>query len=85
MAFEKGQGGRPPGSTNLLTRTVKETVLSVFNELQTDPKHNLKAFAKSNPKDFYIIAAKLIPTDIAADVTIKDFNVTLKVYNPNGS
>lgn len=62
--FKPGQGGRPHGATNKLTKTVKETVLSVFNELQDDPKTDLKAFAKKYPRDFYNIAAKLIPTEI---------------------
>lgn len=58
----------PPRGKGKLTKTVKETVLSVFTELQGDEKHNLKAFAEKYPRDFYQIAAKLIPTDIKADV-----------------
>ena len=77
MPFEKGQkkiGGRVKGSENSLTKqmkTVKETVLSVFNELQSDPKVNLLEFGRTNPRDFYAIAAKLIPTEIkgAVDLT----------------
>lgn len=66
--FKKGQGGRPRGAPNKLTKTVKETVLAAFNDLQNDPKHNILEFAKKNPKDFYQIAAKLIPTEINARV-----------------
>lgn len=66
--FLPGNGGRPPGSTNHLTKTVKETVLKVFNEIQDDPEVKLIAFAKKYPRDFYAIAAKLIPQDIKADV-----------------
>ena len=69
MAFQKGhekQGGRQPGSPNKLTSTVKETVLKVFNDLQEDEKNNLQAFAVKYPRDFYQIAAKLIPTEINA-------------------
>lgn len=74
--FQKGNKmskGRPEGTPNKLTATVKETVLNVFNELQGDKKNNLKAFAEKYPRDFYQIAAKLIPTDIKAQVrsTIK--------------
>lgn len=65
--FVKGdKGGRPPGTPNKLTSTVKETVLKVFNELQESPKNNLTAFAEKYPRDFYAIAAKLIPTEINA-------------------
>lgn len=60
----KGTGGRPQGAKNHLTTTVKEKVLSVFNDLQSDEKANLEAFAKKYPRDFYQIAAKLIPTEI---------------------
>lgn len=67
--FKKGTApGRPKGTPNKLTKSVKETVLKVFTELQLDKKHNLKAFAKKYPRDFYNIAAKLIPTEIAARV-----------------
>lgn len=65
--YKKGEGGRPKGATNLITRTVKETVLTVFNELQGEPKVNLKAFAKKYPRDFYNIASRLIPTELQAN------------------
>lgn len=66
-------GGRQKGSVNKLTRTVRETVLAAFNELQTDPKANIIDWAKKNPKDFYLIASKLIPAEIVAtgNTTIK--------------
>lgn len=66
--FQKGQGGRPKGAVNKTTKTVKESVLAVFNDIQSDHKVNLKAFAKKYPRDFYQIAAKLIPTEINAKV-----------------
>lgn len=73
MPFEKGQqkkGGRQKGSENKLTKTVKETVLAVFHEMQDDPKVNLLAFGKSNPTEFYKIASKLIPTEVNANVEV---------------
>lgn len=73
MAYKPGDRanpkGRPKGTPNKLTRTVKETVLSVFQNLQEDPKHNLTAFAKKYPKDFYNIAAKLIPTELTGEIS----------------
>jgi hypothetical protein len=71
-----GTSGRPVGAVDKLTRTVKETVLAVFNELQEDPKHSLKTFAEKYPRDFYNIAAKLIPTDISADVKVAVEQIT---------
>lgn len=67
--FQKGNPGRPKGAQGHLTKTVKETVLSVFNDLQADPKVNLKKFAQDHPRDFYQIAAKLIPTEISGSFT----------------
>ena len=66
--FKLGNAGRPPGIQNKLSKTVKETVLAVFNELQDDPDHNLAAFAKKEPLEFYRIAAKLIPTELTGSV-----------------
>lgn len=71
MPFEKGKdktGGRQKGVQNHLTKTVKETVLEVFNKLQEDPKVNLEQFAKKYPREFYQIAAKLIPTELTGNV-----------------
>lgn len=66
--FEAGNPGRPAGVQNKLSKTVKETVLAVFNELQDDPDANLAKWAKDEPTEFYRIAAKLIPTEISATV-----------------
>lgn len=66
--FAKGNPGRKKGAVGKLTKTVKETVLAVFNDLQKDPKANLMAFGKKNPGMFYQIAAKLIPTEVTAKV-----------------
>lgn len=76
--FQKGNSGRPKGAEGKLTRTVKESVLSVFNEIQSDPKVNLKAFAKKYPRDFYQIAAKLIPTEINAKVNKMTLEIVRK-------
>jgi len=54
----------PSRGQGKLNRTVKETVLAVFNELQSDPKVKLSAWAKVEPTEFYKIAAKLIPTEV---------------------
>ncbi len=67
--FVKGQApGRIKGTKNKLTKSVRETVLQVFNELQGDPKDNLYAFAKKYPREFYNIASRLIPAEVNATV-----------------
>lgn len=73
MPFKKGKvktGGKVKGTPNKITKTVKETVLAVFNTMQDDPKVNLLAFGKKYPRDFYAIAAKLIPSEITANVEV---------------
>jgi hypothetical protein len=62
--FQQGNSGRPKGAVNKLNKTVKETVLNTFNELQKDKSHNLEAFARKHPREFYLIASKLIPTEM---------------------
>lgn len=66
--FKPGEGGRPKGVKNKITTTVKGAVLDAFIKLQADSKNNLEAFAKKYPRDFYQIAAKLIPTEVQATV-----------------
>lgn len=76
--FKKGEGGRPKGSTNKVTKTVKEVVLAAFNELQEHPTSNILSWGINNPKDFYNVAAKLIPTEVSATVeTIEKQEITL--------
>ena len=66
--FTKGNNanpnGRPIGAVNKINKTIKESVLNVFNKIQEDPQHNLETFAKKHPKEFYLIASKLIPTEM---------------------
>jgi hypothetical protein len=63
--FEKGHkplGGRPPGSKNILTKTVKENLVAAF-----EGAGGLKEFikwAKANPKEFYPLYVKLLPTEL---------------------
>jgi len=79
--FKPGEGGRPKGATNIITRTVKEGVLEEFLRQQNDPsaKWPLKKFADKYPRDFYAIASKLIPTEIKANFT----KVELKIVRTN--
>lgn len=77
MPFPKGKkkgkktGGRKKGGLNKITKTIKEAVLETFNRRQEDPNRNLDAFADENPKEFYALAGKLIPAEIANTITIK--------------
>lgn len=66
MITSESRKTMPVRGPSRITRTVKEAVLDVFNDLQKDEDqiYHLKNFAKLNPKDFYAIAAKLIPTEV---------------------
>ena len=87
MPFVKGQSGnpagRPEGATSPLSRTVKQTVLDVFNILQNDPQHSLEAFARKHPRDYYQIAAKLIPTEVKAEVYTPE-GITINFIEDSG-
>ena len=74
--FGQGQpinlNGRPQGTVNKTTREFKELVSTVMNELQDDPRANLKSWAKENPTEFYKIASKLIPVENKTDLSVTD-------------
>jgi hypothetical protein len=76
--FKPGAPGRPKGAINKINRTVRETVLRTFEELQKDPKQDMIAFAKKYPRDFYQIAAKLIPQEMVTEIVAKDLPEWLK-------
>ncbi len=44
--------------------SMREAFAEVFRDLQHTDKFNLKVFAMKNPKEFYMICAKLIPQEI---------------------
>lgn len=81
-SFKKGEGGRPAGTQNKITKTVRETVLAVFNDLQADPKANLLAWAKAEPTEFYKISSKLIPTEVTAQVEVSG---GVQIYLPDNN
>ena len=68
--FLPGNPGRKPGTRNSLTNSVKTALELAFNALQADPDHNLTAWAKREPTEFYKIAARLIPQEITGSLTV---------------
>lgn len=60
-------GGRTIGSGNKANLSMKQTVEQTLRWLQTQPRSNMRDWAKENPTEFYRIAAKLIPTQITGD------------------
>lgn len=79
MAFKEGRkktGGREKGTTNKITKAFKDILTETIHALEDnsknkeeDPKTGLLAFAKKNPKEFYRIASKLVPQEMAAELT----------------
>jgi hypothetical protein len=69
--------GRKKGSQNKLTISVRQAFKEAFDYLQEDNKNpaHLKNWGAANPKEFYQIAQKLIPTEISgpegADIPVK--------------
>lgn len=56
--------GRPKGSKNKVTKTVKEAFEAAFRQAQNLPGVKLSDWMKDNPTEFYKIAARLIPAEI---------------------
>ena len=65
--FKQGNPGKPKGAVNKTNRLVKEVFADVFTKIQDDKKANLEAWAKANPTEFYKLASKLIPLQLAGD------------------
>lgn len=58
--------GRPLGSKNKVTRSIKEAFLEVFARL--GGADGLEAWARENPDKFYGMTQKLIPTALEGKV-----------------
>lgn len=71
------RGGRKKGTPNKLTRTVKEAFETAFHAMQEDPGVKLGAWGKANPTEFYKLAARLIPAEIDAKVSVQETAVDL--------
>jgi hypothetical protein len=67
MAIGKKTGGRKAGTPNVATRTVREHFAHAFELLQESPSANIMTWAESNPTEFYRLASKLIPLQVAND------------------
>ncbi len=69
--FEKGNAGKPKGAKNKATISVKNAFAEAFNELQKDKSNCLLSWGKENPTEFYKLASKLIPTELAGSIEQK--------------
>ncbi|KKN74637.1 hypothetical protein LCGC14_0388390 [marine sediment metagenome] len=71
MADKNGNktGGRQSGSKNKVGKAFKDLLTETYQALEDDPKHGLKKFAEEHPSDFYRICSKLVPQEMAAELT----------------
>jgi hypothetical protein len=67
-------GGRQPGSLNKTTASVKQALLSAFDELGGVPA--LVEWARSEPTEFYKLYAKLLPAELKTDVYMTDLSIS---------
>ena len=89
MAAGFKTGGRQKGTPNRITRVFREAVQVAYDAIGGDEA--FAAWARENPTEFYRIAARLIPTEIAAPgnegvtVILRDFRLeNSKVVSDDG-
>lgn len=63
-----GFGGRKPGQVNRTTRAVKQALVEAFDKL--GGVSSLVKWAKEEPTEFYKLWAKLLPTELTANVSV---------------
>ena len=68
-------GGAQKGSVHLHSRAVKDAVYAVFHEM--GGRKYLKKVAKENPPLFLSLLAKLLPTEIRAELDINAHKIDL--------
>ena len=63
MARGFKSGGRIKGTPNKVSRTVKENVVAVFDEL--GGRQQMTTWARENQTEFYRLYARLLPTEVS--------------------
>jgi len=81
MAIGKKTGGRTKGTPNKLSASVKDNVISVFEEI--GGTEHMKLWASENPTQFYNIYAKLLPLQLngAGENGEFEHNLTVKLVS----
>ncbi len=77
MAQGRKTGGRKAGSLNRVTTAFKTAVQIVYEDIGGHVA--FAAWARENPGDFYRIASRLIPTEIAATGDSLNRSVTVQL------
>lgn len=77
--FDKGNVGRPKGSKNKYTQ-LRDSFLEAFENIGGTKA--LAEWGKSHKKDFYHIVSRMLPSNIKAEIDIKEkqvFNINIEV------
>jgi len=77
MAQGRKTGGRIAGTPNKVTTMFKDAVRTVYEDIGGHVA--FAAWARENPGDFYKIASRLIPTEIAATGDSLNRSVTVQL------
>ncbi len=75
MAHGRKTGGRQAGTPNKVTTAFKTAVQIVYEDIGGHKA--FAAWARENPGDFYRIASRLIPTEIASTQEDKHITITI--------
>lgn len=73
--FRKGEGGRPKGAKNKAPLVFKQAVLRTYEGIGGDEAFCV--WAMNNQTDFYKIAGKLIPQEVAMTSEMKPLVIDL--------
>lgn len=74
MAHGRKTGGRVAGTPNKVTTIFKDAVRTVYADIGGDVA--FANWAKDNPGDFYKLAGRLIPTEMASTPTDRHITIT---------
>ena len=77
MAQGRKTGGRQSGTPNKITAAFKDAVRIVYDDIGRNEAFS--AWAKENPGDFYRIASRLIPSEIASR---EGAAITIRIIDP---
>jgi hypothetical protein len=77
---KKTGGGSRKGVPNKVSTTVKDNVIAVFHAI--GGTQTMQQWAKENQTEFFKLYAKLIPTQIDLEATIKPADISSEPMTP---
>jgi hypothetical protein len=71
MAGVAGRSGRPQGSKNRISAAAKQDLAAAFHGI--GGRQELIRWGRQNRRDFYRIWARIIPSEVVAEIDLRDF------------